>query len=289
MSRIFWCLFFTIWPIVALVACAISPQMNWGFPENLEAATPLGRRIDDLFYLILWIVVIAFIATMLALSYVLWKASKNEDEKGWFSHGSHNLEMIWTIVPSGILLFIALYQMDVWALYRVRDYDLQPGQSREQTVVAEVTARQFEWRIRYPGPDRTFKDQQAVKDWLARPHKGDLYAVNHLRVPLNRETVIYLKSADVQHAFFVPDLRVKQDALPGQAIDVWFTVNRAGDFDLTCAELCGWGHYKMRGRVTAIDDFTGFLRKLKAEQEYDGVTAPEAEVAGTSKSRGTAR
>ena len=124
MSRIFWCLFFTAWPIVAVVFCAISPQMDWAFPGNREAATPLGARIDDLFYLILGIVTIAFIGTMVALSYALWKASKNEDEKGWFSHGSHNLEVIWTIIPSGILLFIALYQMDVWAIYRVRDYDL---------------------------------------------------------------------------------------------------------------------------------------------------------------------
>ncbi len=275
MSRIFWCLFFTFWPIAAIVVCAIAPAMDWGFPGNREAATPLGQRIDDLFYLILGIVTVAFIGTMGALAYVLWKGSKNEDEKGWFSHGSHNLEVIWTIVPSGILLFIALYQIDVWAIYRVRDYENRDADPRPTHLVAEVTARQFEWRIRYPAPGKKFKTYKEVKDWLARPHAGDVYAVNKLFVPLNRETLIYLKSGDVQHAFFVPDLRVKQDAMPGQSIDIWFTVNRAGKFNLTCAELCGWGHYKMRGEVEAVEDLQAQLRRLKSLQDYDGVTPPE--------------
>ena len=275
MSRIFWCLFFTFWPIAAIVVCAIAPSMDWGFPGNREAATPLGQRIDDLFYLILGIVTVAFIGTMGALAYVLWKGSKNEDEKGWFSHGSHNLEVIWTIVPSGILLFIALYQIDVWAIYRVRDYENRDADPRPTHLVAEVTARQFEWRIRYPAPGKKFKTYKEVKDWLARPHAGDVYAVNKLFVPLNRETLIYLKSGDVQHAFFVPDLRVKQDAMPGQSIDIWFTVNRAGKFNLTCAELCGWGHYKMRGEVEAVEDLQAQLRRLKSLQDYDGVTPPE--------------
>ncbi len=285
MSRIFWCLFFTAWPIVAIVVCAITPAMDWGFPGNREAATPLGQRIDDLFYLILGIVTVAFIGTMAALSYVLFKASKNKDEKGWFSHGSHNLEVIWTIVPAGVLLFIALYQLDVWAIYRVRDYENRDADPRPLHLVAEVTARQFEWRIRYPAPGTRFTTYQQVKDWLAKPHAGDVYAVNRLLVPLNRETLIYLKSGDVQHSFFVPDLRVKQDAMPGQSIDIWFTVNRAGTFDLTCAELCGWGHYKMRGEVEAleVEELESRLKELKQLQDYDGFTPPETAAAASGE------
>jgi cytochrome c oxidase subunit 2 len=284
-SRIFWCLFFTAWPIVAIVVCAITPAMDWGFPGNREAATPLGQRIDDLFYLILGIVTVAFIGTMGALSYVLFKASKNKDEKAWFSHGSHNLEVIWTIVPAGVLLFIALYQLDVWAIYRVRDYENRDADPRPLHLVAEVTARQFEWRIRYPAPGTRFTTYQQVKDWLAKPHAGDIYAVNRLLVPLNRETLIYLKSGDVQHSFFVPDLRVKQDAMPGQSIDIWFTVNRAGTFDLTCAELCGWGHYKMRGEVEAleVEELESRLKELKQLQDYDGFTPPGTAAAASGE------
>jgi len=270
-SRLFWCGFFTLWPIVAIVACAISPAMNWAFPDNEPAATELGRRIDDLFYLILIIVTIAFIGTMAALSWALWQASKEDKPKAWFTHGSHNLEMVWTIVPSGILLFIALYQVDVWAMYRMRSSVDEDAYLNN--VVAEVTARQFEWRIRYPAPGTRFKDAADIHDWLSQPRAGDLYTVNHLHVPVNKQIVIWLKSGDVQHAFFVPKLRVKQDALPGQAIDIWFNVNKAGDYDLLCAELCGWGHYKMRGRLSAVSetDYQQALQDLKNYQEDDGV------------------
>ena len=285
MSRIFWCLFFTVWPLIAIVVCAISPAMDWAFPGNREAATPLGQRIDDLFYLILGIVTVAFIGTMGALAYTLWKGSKNEDEKGWFSHGSHNLEVIWTIVPAGVLLFIALYQIDVWAIYRVREHENRDTVNgpRPSHLVAEVTARQFEWRIRYPAPGTKFKTYKHIKAWLAKPHAGYVYAVNKLFVHLNRETLIYLKSADVQHAFFVPDLRGKQDAMPGQSIDIWFTVNKSGKFNLTCAELCGWGHYKMRGEVEAVEDLEARLRELKALQDFDGVTPPGTAPAGAAE------
>ena len=146
-----------------------------------------------------------------------------------------------------------------------------------------MTARQFEWRIRYPAPGTKFTTYKQIKAWLAKPHAGDVYAVNKLFVHLNRETLIYLKSADVQHAFFVPDLRVKQDAMPGQSIDIWFTVNKSGKFNLTCAELCGWGHYKMRGEVEAVEDLQAKLKELKDLQDYDGVTPPGTVPAGASE------
>src|SRR5690606_27898522 len=103
----FWCIFFIFWPIVAVVACWIAPQMNWWFPYNRPAATPLGSRIDDLFYMILWITSITFVAVHIALGYVLFRGARETDERALFTHGSHNLEVMWTIVPAGILLFIA--------------------------------------------------------------------------------------------------------------------------------------------------------------------------------------
>ena len=265
MSRIFWCLFFTVWPIIAIVVCAISPAMDWAFPGNREAATPLGQRIDDLFYLILGIVTVAFIGTMGALAYTLWKGSKNEDEKGWFSHGSHNLEVIWTIVPAGVLLFIALYQIDVWAIYRVREHENRDTANgpRPSHLVAEVTARQFEWRIRYAGPDQ----QIGTPD--------DFHTVNDLHVPVDEDVVLQIQSEDVLHSFFLPNLRIKQDLVPGMRQFTWFHANRTGIFDLACAELCGWGHYKMRGRliVESREDFEAWLAGATDEQNR---TEPES-------------
>ena len=145
----FWALFFFFWPTVALYVCWIAPGNDWWFPS--EAKSPLGVRIDGLFELILAIVTATFIGTQYVLGYVLWKgATKEEGKKAYFSHGSHSLELIWTIVPAFVLVFIALYQMDVWADFRVKASF--PEETVEEGPYFEVTARQFEWRIRYPAP-----------------------------------------------------------------------------------------------------------------------------------------
>src|SRR4029077_6351686 len=152
--------------------------------------------------------------------------------------------------PAGILLFIALYQMDVWAQFRVKTlFD----QNALANPVAEVSARQFEWRIRYPAPGKVLQDT---------PQPDDLYTVNDLHVPTGKPVVIRLRSEDVLHAFYLPHLRVKQDAVPGLVIPVWFQCDKSGTFDLVCAELCGWGHYKMRGQLSAQleRDFKKYLK-----------------------------
>jgi len=257
----FWPIFFMFWPALAIVCFLISPDMGWWFPG--PAMSPLGEQIDNLFYLILTIVTVTFIGTHVALGYVLWRGVDNKGEKAWFSHGSHNLEMLWSIAPAGILMFISLYQLDVWMQYRVK------SRFPENTApVAEVTARQFEWRIRYPAPG---------KQLMTTPQPDDIYTVNDLRIPFGRPVSIRLRTMDVQHSFFVPDLRVKQDAVPGTVIPVWFEASQLGEYDLTCTELCGWGHYKMRGRVLAQreSEFEAYLKTLQAEQSYDGVNEPE--------------
>ncbi len=202
----FWVLFFMFWPVLALGVCFYAPEANWWFPKDEagsdHAFTPIGERIDDLFYLILIITTVVFIGTQIALGYVLWRGAGGRDENNaWFSHGSHNLEVIWTIVPAGILLFIALFQMDTWADYRVKSN--YPKQAM-LAPAAEVTARQFEWRIRYPDPGRKFKTQADVDNWLKNPQPDDLYTVNDLHVISNHPTVIHLRSGDVQHSFFAP-------------------------------------------------------------------------------------
>ena len=256
----FWALFFIFWPVLALYFCWIAPARGWWFPG--EAMSPMGVRIEGLFYLILGIVTLVFIGTQAALGYVLWKAAtKEEGKRAWFSHGSHSLELIWTIVPSFVLVFIALYQMDVWAEYRVQSFF--PDQTKQQGSVAELTARQFEWRVRYAAPGKMLTDE---------PVADDLYWVNELHVPTGRPVKINLRTQDVQHAFFSPQLRLKQDAVPGLIIPVWFEIPEAGEYDIVCAELCGWGHYKMRARIVAESEarVNEYLQRLQAEQNEDG-------------------
>ena len=180
--------------------------------------------------------------------------------------------MIWTIVPACVLLFIALYQMDVWAQYRVKDSF--PSETK-QGAIAEVTARQFEWRIRYPGLGPDGKPLPLMPE----PQPTDLYTVNDLHAVVGKAVMIILETQDVQHSFFLPELRVKQDAVPGLDIPVWFKASKSGDYTLLCAELCGWGHYKMKARMVAEteDKYLEFLQKLTKSQNYDGVPETPAE------------
>ncbi len=302
----FWCIFFMIWPLLALWLCWVAPENGWWFPgtsnehtayqgpEGGVAMSPLGDRIDDLFYMILIVTTVVFVLTQIALGYVLWTGATRTDpgntERAWFTHGSHNLEVIWSIVPAAVLLYIALYQMDVWAEFRMRPYFPQAqmgavmadlgveGQSpsRDQAL-AEVTARQFEWRIRYPG----FDESGNLLPLMPDPQPTDLYTVNDLHLPSGVPVMISLRSDDVQHSFFLPELRVKQDAVPGLVIPVWFQAEKSDTYSLLCAELCGWGHYKMKARFVAEppDDWLEWMKELQAQQEFDGVGAPEGEAA----------
>jgi len=269
-----WWLFFLAWPIVAVGWSWAAPSQGWWFPT--AAMSPLGAEIDNLFYLILVIVSIVFVATNAALAYVIWRFSRPQEGKGWFFHGSHNLEVLWTIAPAGILLFISLYQLDVWARFRIKR---NADQQAMLQPIAEVTARQFEWRIRYPAPDRKFKNEKEVEDWLKNPRPDDLHTVNDLHVPTGRNVAIHLRSEDVLHSFFLPDLRVKQDAVPGLVIPVWFEANASKNYELVCAELCGWGHYKMKGRVVAQQEpeFRQYLQELAIHQFDDGVSKADGD------------
>ena len=269
MEKKFWVGLFILWPVIAVVFCAIGPSMGWWFPPNpanpssTGSASEFGHRIDDLFYMILWITTVTFILTHMAIAYVMWKCSKAaEGEKAWFTHGSHSLEVIWTIVPAVILLFIAFVQRDVWGDFRV--ISQYPEEAKEDPI-AEVTARQFEWRIRYPAPGKKLQPE---------PQPDDIYMFNQLHVPSGRPVMIYLKTQDVQHAFFLPELRVKQDAVPGLSIPVWFEAEKSATYTLVCAELCGWGHYKMGAEVIAEsqDKFDAYMQQLKKEQDYDGTS-----------------
>ena len=259
-NRLCWFLFFLFWPILALVISAISPGMNWGFPGDGVSDSPLGARIDHLYYLILVITVIVFIGTHIGLLYVLWTASGRPKEKrAWYSHGNHKLEIIWTVVPGAILLFIAFYQMNVWAEFRIESS--YPEQVRK-TIVAEVNARQFEWRIRYPAPGKNLNKH---------PQPDDMYGVNELHVPAGVPVRIHLRSLDVQHSFFLPSLRIKQDAVPGLIIPVWFEAEEPGEYPLVCAELCGWGHYKMGAKLIAHppEEYQEFMKQLHKKQHDD--------------------
>lgn len=255
----FWSLLFLLVPILG-VACFVWALMDWWpmeghwLPENINDH---GHVIDQLFMFILYLTGVIFVGTGICLVVFMWKydAAQNRAPVK-FTHGSHTLEVIWSIIPAAALLFIAIYQMNAWADAKMRR-PLLAGTNEPKPPLVEVTGRQFEWRIRYAGQD----GQLYTPD--------DVHVVNDLHLPVNEEIVIKINSMDVLHSFFLPNVRIKQDVVPGMQQFVWFRPNKPGTYDIVCAELCGWGHYKMRGQmvVEPREKFDTWLKATYGEQE----------------------
>ena len=128
-----------------------------------------------------------------------------------------------------------------------------------EAVVVRVVAEQFAWNIHYPGPDGVFgttrpelvSPSNPIGLDRGSPHAADdVVTVNQLHLPVDRPVIVQLTTKDVIHSFSVPNFRVKQDAIPGLMVPVWFVPDRPGRYDLVCSQLCGLGHYRMRGTVT---------------------------------------
>jgi cytochrome c oxidase subunit 2 len=261
---------FLLVPVLGVASFAVAPLYRHWLPVDVSQH---GHTIDHLFYFILWLTGAVFVVTEVALFWFLWRydGSGGRTTPGVFTHGSHSLEIVWTIIPAATLLFIAIYQMNAWAEAKIINPAAGPdgilGTADDMPPTLEVTGRQFEWRLRYPGKNNRLGDAD------------DVYVVNDLHLPVNEEILIDLKSADVLHSFFLPNLRVKQDAVPGMKIPVWFRATETGTYDIVCAELCGWGHYKMKGRLTveSRERFDEWLDQKYREQTatVDSQPVPE--------------
>jgi cytochrome c oxidase subunit II len=253
-------LMFLAVPVLGVGTFAVAPFFNIWLPADVSEH---GRSVDSLFMFILWLTGAVFVITELLLFWFMWKYDSTKSKKpAKYVHGNHALEVVWTILPAATLLFLAIYQMNTWADIKMRRPVMAP--------TVEVVGRQFEWRLRYPGRDGS----------LGTP--DDLFLVNDLHVPVDEDILIQLKTMDVLHSFFLPNLRIKQDAVPGMKIPVWFKALETGEFDIVCAELCGWGHYKMKGRITIESraDFDAWLEKKYALQEQTAPPPEETETAG---------
>ncbi len=203
--------------------------MNWSLPENIAT---YGGKIDAIFWVITVVTGIAFVLVEVGIIWFAIKYRRREGRRAHYTHGSKALEVLWTSVPALALVALGIYSADVWA--QIKGRDSAPAGS----LTLGVRAKQFEWNVTYPGADETLGTSD---DFTVR---------NQLHFPVNRPILIQLESEDVLHSFFIPQLRVKQDAVPGMTIPVWFEATKTGAYQIGCAELCGLGHYRMRARVT---------------------------------------
>jgi cytochrome c oxidase subunit II len=203
-------------------------MLSW-LPENIST---FGADIDSVYALIYWCVTPWFLLTEgLILVAMLW-FRRRPGRRAQYLRGDTWGQLAWILVPTAIVLgldfWIDLRSAPVWA-------NVKQHVPAANAFQVKVLAKQFNWQFTYPGPDGAFGTAD------------DKHLDNELHVPIDRDVVFTLESSDVVHSFFVPVLRLKQDVLPGRTIRGWFNATQAGRFELPCAELCGFGHYTMRG------------------------------------------
>ena len=250
-------------------------------------ASTQGPAIDNIISIVHWLMAVLFVGWGVFFIYTLirFRASKNPkaDYHGVKSHFSSYLEIVIAVIEVGLLFGFAF---PIWAS-RINDVPKGPD-----TVQIRVVAQQFAWNIHYPGPDGVFgKSSVDLVDEAENPigldrsdefAKDDILTVNQLHIPVNTPINISLSSKDVLHSFGLPEFRVKQDAVPGMAIPVWFEATMTTEeflettkgsaregkgFEIACAQLCGLGHYRMKGFLTVHDD-EGYAAWLDEEAAY---------------------
>ncbi len=226
-----------------------------------EAISDHADRIDHLFWLIFGLTGVVFVGTEGLLIYFIWKYRAKEGGKAYHTHGNHKVEIIWTSIPALILGVLALLQFNLWV--DIKDPERAPLDDPQAQEV-HVLAKQFEWLFRYPGPDNKWGTE-------------DDFSYNRLVVPRDRPVILRIKSLDVIHSLFLPELRFKQDAVPGMVITGWFQAYKSGKWEIACAELCGASHYKMRGEyeIVAPEEWDARYAKMYDEAgpiDYDSPT-----------------
>jgi cytochrome c oxidase subunit 2 len=229
--------------------------MNWSWKLPTPGSV-LGAEIDSIYYMILIITGVIFLFVEAALVFFVIRYRHKEGRQAAYVHGHTKTEIVWTLIPLVLVLWIAYASMNVWL-------DAKAGDRTYDAALAfplRVAAKQFEWNVTYPGPDGKLDTED---DFVKR---------NQLQLPVDRDVRVELTSEDVIHSFFLPEFRVKQDAVPGMTIVVWFRPSAEGEFPLGCAELCGLGHYRMRGSVTVHNQ--GSFDRWMAEEA--GAGAPPA-------------
>jgi cytochrome c oxidase subunit II len=221
-------------------------------------ASQHAAELDQMTVLVHWLMLVMFVGWGLFFLFVLFRFRKSANPRASYTGAkgkiSKGTEVAVAIIEVILLVF---YAIPAWAK-RVRAMP-----SENEAVIVRVVGEQFAWNVQYPGPDRKFgrtdiamvtADNPLGLDRSDPAAKDDITTINQLYLPVDRPALVHLSSKDVIHSFGLYEMRVKQDAVPGMTIPVWFVPTRPGDYEITCSQLCGLGHFRMRGFLTIQSD-----------------------------------
>jgi cytochrome c oxidase subunit 2 len=241
----------------------------------VQASTHAGE-IDHMIVLVHWLMLVLFVGWGIFFLYVLFRFRSGANPRASYTGAkgklSKGIEIGVVVVEMVLLVF---YAIPAWAK-RVRQFPTE-----NEAVVVKVVGEQFAWNVQYPGRDGRFgrtdinlvsADNPLGLDRRDPDAKDDVTTINQLNLPVDRPILVHLTSKDVIHSFALYEMRVKQDAIPGLSIPVWFIPNRTGEWEITCSQLCGLGHFRMRGflNVQSQADYTAWM----ADQEKQLTATP---------------
>ena len=245
---------------LASIAGTFVAMRRWWLPPVASAE---GEAIDRLFNLTLVVTGVVFILVQLALALVALRFGDPRRQQAEHWHDNPRLELGWTAVTAVILTVLTAMGIVTWT----RLHAAPP-----EAVVVEVWGEQFGWRYRYPGPDGRFgrTDPRLINARnplgldFTDPAAQDDIVTQELHLVEGQPATLRLHAKDVIHSFFVPELRLKQDTVPGRVIERHVTPTRSGQFTVACAELCGVGHFVMRS-VVAVEPQEAYESWLEAQ------------------------
>ncbi|MFN0203890.1 MAG: cytochrome c oxidase subunit II [Bacteroidia bacterium] len=262
------------------------PLSIWstGMYDNLyglihDPASSQGEAIDEMFWITAWITGIVFVVTHAALFYFCYKYAGKDGKKAYFYPENNKLEIWWTVIPAIVLTLLIFKGIFVWT-------DITTPAPAGATQL-ELTGKQFEWTVRYPGIDGKFgavswdsiNNANGNSNGYHFSDKNSQDDVNpqEIHIPVGKPVKVIIKAKDVLHSASFPHFRLKMDAVPGMATSIWFTPTKTTkemreiknnpkfNYELACQEICGGGHWNMR-RVVVVETEEEYKKWLKAEK-----------------------
>jgi cytochrome c oxidase subunit 2 len=238
------------------------------FAANLYSApdtiTSVGRAVDEQYKLTLYVTATVFILSQLGLAYAVYRF-RDHGQRAHFSRGNNTMEFVWTTATIVLFLGLGILGRRAWAEVRFTP-------PAADAIHVEVTENQFVFNFRYPGPDGIFGklDPKQISASTGNPlgidshdpaGKDDI-VVPTLTVPVNHQVELMIGSQDVIHNFFVRELRLQQDAVPGLIVPIHFTPEKIGQYEIVCTQLCGLGHSRMHSYLNVVSDadYDAFLK-----------------------------
>jgi len=237
----------------AIGYAAPQPERGLGMPRDVSVE---GHRIDWLIKVTMGFVIVMFVIMCI---WIVWACVKHDTKhKAEYDHGSSVSQVRFAAALSALIFFVVDGNLWVNSTYDVNYafWNFAEAEAKPNAVRIEVNAHQWAWDARYAGPDGKFNT------------KDDIVTLNDIKIPVNTPILIQLSGADVIHSFYLPNFRIKQDAMPGMINRMWFTAKDVGEFDIACAQHCGTNHYKMKGMLTVLPE--GEYAKWAAEASKHG-------------------